>query len=65
MIYVAMFDEIDEGTAIFKTSKFPPGDSGKFVGLEKDIPADYYLYLTGLAAKMLRRQIPFQTEPPM
>jgi glycoprotein endo-alpha-1,2-mannosidase len=65
MIYVAMFDEMDEGTAIFKTSKVPPGEFGKFVGLEKDIPADYYLYLTGAAAKMLRRQIPFQAEPPL
>jgi hypothetical protein len=65
MIYIAMFDEMDEGTAIFKTSKDPPGEPGKFVRLEKDIPADYYLFLTGMAAKMLKGQIPFQTEPPL
>jgi hypothetical protein len=56
---------MDEGTAMFKTSKDPPGEAGKFVRREKGIPADYYLYLTGSAAKMLRRQIPFQTEPPL
>jgi glycoprotein endo-alpha-1,2-mannosidase len=65
MIYIAMFDEMDEGTAIFKTSKDPPGRPGKFVSLEKDIPADYYLHLTGMAAKMLKRQIPIQTELPL
>ncbi len=65
MIYIAMFDEMDEGTAIFKISKDPPGEPGKFVRFEKDIPADYYLHLTGFAAKMLRGQIPFQTELPL
>ena len=65
MIYVAMFDEMDEGTAIFKTSKDPPGGPDKFVSLEKEIPADYYLHLTGIAAKMLKGQIPFRTELPL
>jgi len=51
-LYVAMFDEIDEGTAIYKVSnedKVPlNGDSGlKFVGVEENLPTDYYLWLIG------------------
>jgi len=65
MIYVAMFDEIDEGTAIFKCSKNPPVGQSNFVSFEKEIPEDYYLYLTGLAAKMLRKQIPLQLDIPL
>jgi len=65
MIYIAMFDEIDEGTAIFKTTKDPPVGPSKFVSFENDIPADYYLYLTGVAAKMLKGKIPFFTDIPL
>jgi glycoprotein endo-alpha-1,2-mannosidase len=64
MIYVAMFDEIDEGTAIFKTSNDPPVGASSFVRFEAGIPSDYYLYLTGMAARMLRKEIPVQSEPP-
>ncbi len=49
-LYVAMFDEVDEGTAIFKTRKegeTPLNADGKFVGIEADLPADYYLWLVG------------------
>lgn len=54
-LYVAMFDEIDEGTAIFKTAleKDTPlnGNTGlKFVGIENDLTTDYYLWLTGQGA---------------
>jgi len=35
MIYIAMFDEIDEGTAIFKISKYPPVGVSNFVTLKK------------------------------
>jgi glycoprotein endo-alpha-1,2-mannosidase len=65
MIYVAMFDEIDEGTAIFKTTNNPPVGSSKFESYEPDIPSDYYLYLTGMAAKMLKKEIPVNTEIPL
>ncbi|MHA4809769.1 glycoside hydrolase family 71/99-like protein [Flavitalea flava] len=51
-LYVAMFDEIDEGTAIYKTAleKEVPLNGGgglKFVGIENDLSTDYYLWLTG------------------
>jgi glycoprotein endo-alpha-1,2-mannosidase len=64
MIYIAMFDEVDEGTAIFKISKNPPVGASRFITLEEDIPSDYYLYLAGYAAKMLRKEIPFQDSIP-
>lgn len=54
-LYVAMFDEIDEGTAIFKTAleKNTPlnGTDGlRFGGIENDLTSDYYLWLTGQGA---------------
>ena len=64
MLYVAMFDEIDEGTAIFKASLHPPEGKSSFVSFEPDIPSDYYLQLAGYAAKMLRGQVPFREYPP-
>jgi glycoprotein endo-alpha-1,2-mannosidase len=64
MIYVAMFDEIDEGTAIFKCAKDVPVGASKFVPYEKEIPADYYMWLTGQAAGMLKKEIPFQSSIP-
>ena len=64
MLYIAMFDEIDEGTAIFKISKNPPVGASSFVKFEEDIPSDFYLFLAGYAGKMLRKQVPFQTTIP-
>ncbi len=65
MIYVAMFDEVDEGTAIFKcTNDAPVGDNVKFLTYE-GLPSDYYLRLTGGGAKLLRGEIPItETMPP-
>jgi hypothetical protein len=65
MLYVAMFDEVDEGTAILKASKNPPVGLSNFVKFEDDIPNDYYLYLTGYAARMLKKQIPLQSSIPL
>ena len=65
MLYIAMFDEIDEGTAIFKTTNNPPAGLSNFVSFESDIPSDYYLYLAGIAARMLKNQIPFKTDIPL
>ena len=58
MIYVAMFDEVDEGTAIFKCSNDPPvGENVAFLTYD-GLPSDYYLRVTGQAGRMLRGQIP-------
>jgi hypothetical protein len=63
MIYVAMFDEMDEGTAMLKmapTSAQLPAQ-GRFVPLNidgKTLPSDWYLRLADEASKMLRREIP-------
>ena len=57
MLYVAMFDEIDEGTAIFKCSNNPPSGASKFLDYE-GLPSDHYLWLTGQIKKMLNGQAP-------
>jgi len=52
-LYVAMFDEVDEGTAIFKCAReneVPLNGSLQFMGIEQDLPSDHYLWLTGQAA---------------
>ncbi len=66
MIYVAMFDEIDEGTAIFKcTNNIPVNNGGaKFVDYE-GMPSDHYLWLTGKATELFRSNISFPTEMPI
>ncbi|MBN2451995.1 MAG: hypothetical protein JXR77_16535 [Lentisphaeria bacterium] len=50
-VYVAMFDEVDEGTAIFKCTNHPP--VGRFCTYE-GLPSDTYLRLAGLAGRFLR-----------
>ena len=58
MLYVAMFDEIDEGTAIFKVADMPPNsENAQFIDND-GMPSDQYLWLTGQGAKMLRKEIP-------
>lgn len=55
--YVAMFDEIDEATAIFKVSDHPPvGDGVRF--LDNDgLPSDHYLKVTQQGGKLLRGEV--------
>ncbi|MCX5672087.1 MAG: glycoside hydrolase family 71/99-like protein [Planctomycetota bacterium] len=53
-VYVAMFDEVDEGTAVFKVTSAPP-TQGHFVGYE-GLPSDWYLRLVGEGARMLRQK---------
>jgi hypothetical protein len=63
MIYVAMFDEVDEATAIFKcTNDVPKDDVSKFVTYE-GLPSDFYLRLTGAGGKLLRGEV--QVTDPM
>jgi hypothetical protein len=58
MLYVAMFDEVNEGTAIFKASDNPPvGKNVQFIDMDHK-PSDTYLWLTGEAARMLRGEKP-------
>jgi hypothetical protein len=60
-LYAAMFDEVDESTALFPMvtdAGSLPKDS-KMVYLNKDgcaLPADWYMRVTGLAAKKLRQK---------
>jgi hypothetical protein len=63
MAYVAMFDEMDEGTAIFKCTNDVPAGASHFVTFE-GLPSDHYLWLTGKGRELLRGQIPLTVEPP-
>ena len=63
MTYVAMFDEIDEGTAIFKCTNDPPVGESKFLTCE-GLPSDHYLWLTGQIGRLLRKEIPAAAERP-
>ncbi len=57
-LYIAMFDEIDEATAIFKSARANEvplnGDRLKFIGIENHLPTDHYLWITGEAAKWIK-----------
>lgn len=55
-LYLAMFDEIDEGTAFFKCTNTPPVGESSFITYEGEAP-DYYLWLAGEAAKYLRGEL--------
>ena len=56
MAFVAMFDEVDEGTAIFKVSNTPPTQA-YFVTYEGK-PADWYLRLTAEGTKIIAGERP-------
>lgn len=55
--YVAMFDEIDEGTAIFKCTNEPPVGKSVFQTFDTD-PSDHYLWLVGEGGRLLRDELP-------
>lgn len=63
MLYLAMFDEIDEGTAIFKCTNDPPVGESPFVTYE-GLPSDHYLRLAGRIGRMLRGEIEATREMP-
>lgn len=52
MAYVAMFDEVDEATAVFKVTNTPPKEA-HFQTYE-GLPSDWYLRLTGEGSKLIR-----------
>jgi hypothetical protein len=61
-IFVGMFDEVDEGTAIYKVSNTIP--VGKYFLTYEGLPSDYYLKLTGAATKMIRGETPLSKTIP-
>ena len=68
--YTAMFDEVDEGTAMFKVAAsaatLPAGAS--LVPLDADgqtLPSDFYLRLGGAATGMLRGDLPLTATLPV
>jgi hypothetical protein len=63
MVYQAMFDEVDEGTAIFKCTDDPPVGASRFVTYE-GLPSDFYLKLVGQASRMMRGQAPVTESAP-
>ena len=63
MVYVAMFDEVDEGTAIFKVTNDPPTQA-HFVTYD-GLPNDWYLRLTGEGIKVLRGEREITPEIPI
>lgn len=62
-IFVAMFDEVDEATAIFKVTNTPPREA-HFVGYE-GLPSDWYLRLVGEATRRLRAGEPIPRAIPI
>ncbi|MBE0543604.1 MAG: hypothetical protein IH623_19840 [Verrucomicrobia bacterium] len=70
MVYGAMFDEVDEGTAMYKlaptAAQLPV--QGTFVPLNVDgynLGSDWYLRLADQAGKMLRGEIPVTSAIPI
>lgn len=55
-LYVAMFDEMDEGTCIFKTSSEVPAGESPFLTYGEGVPPDFYLRLTSWIARQLNRE---------
>ena len=53
-VYVAMFDEVDEGTQIFKVNNAPPTGEGFTYLSYGPLPSDHYLWLTGEATRLFR-----------
>lgn len=62
-LYIAMFDEMDEATAIFKTTGEPPVGASRFIA-EPELPSDHYLWLSGVIGRMLRGEIPASAAMP-
>ena len=61
-IYVAMFDEIDESTAIFKVANDVPVNH-YFSDLE-GLNSDFYLLMTGFGTRMMRGGVEVPAEMP-
>ena len=56
MVYVAMFDEVDEGTAIFKCANdIPLGEKSRFLTFD-GTPSDFYLRLVGQGTRLIHEE---------
>ena len=57
-LYISMFDEVNEGTAIFKIAREVPVPAYRqvIVPLEDGVPSDRYLTICGEAARRLKEQ---------
>lgn len=62
-VFVGMFDEVNEGTAIYKVSNEIP--VGRYFMTYEGLPSDYYLKLTGAATQMIRGEAPLSTRIPV
>ncbi|HEY2952488.1 MAG TPA: glycoside hydrolase family 71/99-like protein [Verrucomicrobiae bacterium] len=62
MVFVGMFDEVDEGTAIYKVANDTP--VGKYFVTYEGLPSDWYLKLTGAASQMIRGEAPWSEKIP-
>jgi hypothetical protein len=62
-VFVGMFDEVNEGTAIYKIANDTP--VGKNFVTYEGLQADWYLRLTGAAARMIRNEDPLSEVVPL
>jgi hypothetical protein len=61
-VFVGMFDEVNEGTAIYKVANQVP--VGKHFVTYEGLPSDWYLKLTGAATRMIRGETPLSEKIP-
>ncbi len=65
MLFLAQFDEMDEGTQFFKCVRpAPAGSPSKFQTYESDVQNDHYLWLAGESGRMLRGEKTWTTTLP-
>jgi hypothetical protein len=70
MLKVAMFDEVDEATAIFKTAPSRASAPANVWTLTLDsggqlLPSNWYLRLAGESSRLIRKEIPLSAELPI
>jgi hypothetical protein len=61
-LFVGMFDEVNEGTAIYKVANEVP--VGEHFVTNEGLPTDWYLRLTGAATRMIRGDAPLSEKIP-